>query len=256
MTRGFVSINIACSFALCTTQSPEGIRGTSQPPIPAAGTAYLDIEAGIGKQTFDLTTAGYPADEGDQKMWAVCLPPHPSHVQPHTYVSLFLAGTPGLGSAVPMLVVQASGATALPQSHLQHRRTATSASAGSPCCGRCAGLQLHVKQSQVSNQTKTQNQNLGGCAACGDQTAATHRLHHLSGPGAGRSACRQEQEHRRLDPMTWCAHAQLQPRGEASWAKRGGLQGRPEGWGPLLRSGELQWGGLRLRQRALSAGVR
>lgn len=36
-----------------------------------AGTTYLDIAAGQGTQTFNLTTAGYPADKNGQDMWTV-----------------------------------------------------------------------------------------------------------------------------------------------------------------------------------------
>jgi V8-like Glu-specific endopeptidase len=35
------------------------------------GTSYLDIAAGSGTVTFDLTTAGYPADKSGQDMWKV-----------------------------------------------------------------------------------------------------------------------------------------------------------------------------------------
>ncbi len=35
------------------------------------GTTYLDIAAGDGTATFDLTTAGYPADKAGQDMWKV-----------------------------------------------------------------------------------------------------------------------------------------------------------------------------------------
>mmetsp|Transcript_16296 Transcript_16296/g.48870 ORF Transcript_16296/g.48870 Transcript_16296/m.48870 type:complete len:527 (+) Transcript_16296:514-2094(+) len=35
------------------------------------GTTYLDIAAGTGTETYDLTTAGYPADKSGQDMWAV-----------------------------------------------------------------------------------------------------------------------------------------------------------------------------------------
>lgn len=118
-----VSNHSACSFALCIVQSPEGIPGTSQPPMPvrAAGTAHLDIEAGTGKQSFDLITAGYPTG---QNSWAVYLPPHsPTYTHIHPFQKPAL---PAWGQLRPCWW----HGREKPHSQSQRCRTAASASAG------------------------------------------------------------------------------------------------------------------------------